>query len=301
MPVSGSDAADVAAEAVRLLQAFPDSARRFTATTEKAARAYALEVATVEDALRAGLPHRDETPSQVALVDPYDIHFIASRVATYLHRDGPAAEVDTTLAPMRVEYRIRRQRQLRGTAQCSVLTPDGRSDVAVDASTSVLWRGSVAHAGWDQPPPLPDPVRAILIRAARIEHRFLPPGIRGDVGIVRTTGIGDCTTVAALACEELMDAGVTARPAYGLQLAEPVSSTHSWIELRLGDAWVAVDPLMRGLTQRYRPGSAAWDVCRPIGGQVFRLAAEPAPVAVLMGQTLPVAFPSTLGRASGPA
>ena len=302
MIVSDSDGAAVAAEAATRLQTLPDEARRFSATAEHAARAYGLDLGVLDHALRAGLSCRDNGTLRDTWVDPYDVHFIATRVAARRHRGGQAGELNATVTPVRVEYRIRRQRQLTGTALCSVLTLNqNRTEIAIDASTSVLWRGIVTQRGYVEAGRviIPDTARAILARAAEIEHRFMPPEARGNADLVRTAGIGDCTTVAALVCEELTNAGVTARPAYGLLLAEPMSSTHSWIELWVGDTWLPVDPVMQGLARRYRPGAAGLDVSQPIRGRVCRLTSEPAPIVVMSGQPLPVSFPSATGQTTG--
>lgn len=91
---------------------------------------------------------------------------------------------------------------------------------------------------------LPAEVRGLLGELKPVEFFLLPEGIRWDHGFLWETRMADCGGTADWAVREGERRGLPVRFAFGLLLARPYSTPHCWAEFRVGDAWVAVDPLM---------------------------------------------------------
>src|SRR5438067_2342852 len=88
-------------------------------------------------------------------------------------------------------------------------------------------------------PSLEDPAMDV----ASLDFCWLPDSLSGDVDFTWQTRLSDCGNAALLLAMECARLGIVSRTAYGLLLAVPFSTPHTWVEIRAGDRWIPLDPL----------------------------------------------------------
>ncbi|MFD6530895.1 hypothetical protein [Streptomyces sp. NPDC060184] len=106
-----------------------------------------------------------------------------------------------------------------------------------------------------------------------LHYHLLPEALRADLGFLEETGLADCALAAAFLTREAGARGLDARYSNGIFLALPYSMTHTWMEVRDGDSWTALDPhLLHLLTDWSLLNPADWPPYRSIGGCTVRVA-----------------------------
>lgn len=150
-----------------------------------------------------------------------------------------------------------------------VLPGGGRRKVILEPGCVVAEPVTVLHGSW---PPLPSAAARIVAEvAASVELYILPNACVGDTQLVRETGLSDCHTSALLIANEWRAAGLDSRVVQGLLVTQPYSIFHSWPEVRVGRAWLAVDPLtLRAMGTFGGLDVAAWPAHSCIGPMVAR-------------------------------
>src|SRR5204863_8078849 len=108
----------------------------------------------------------------------------------------------------------------------------------------------------------------------------------------RLSDCGDAALLLAMECARL---GIVSRTAYGLLLAVPFSTPHTWVEIRAGDRWIPLDPLlMRVLAQYTTLDASAWPPIRSPGAVLLRLAGHETPIVLADGRPLEASFPTRI-------
>jgi hypothetical protein len=136
-------------------------------------------------------------------------------------------------------------------------------------------------------PSLEDP----LVDLASLDFCWMPESLSRNVEFTRETRLSDCGNAALLLSQECARLGIVSRTAYGLLLATPFSTPHTWVEIRVGDRWVPMDPLLIGLLVQYTNLDASeWPPIRSPGAVLLRLAGEETPIVLSDGRPLQASF-----------
>ncbi|MGA2321324.1 MAG: transglutaminase domain-containing protein [Solirubrobacteraceae bacterium] len=134
-------------------------------------------------------------------------------------------------------------------------------------------------------------VEDLLVDVASLDFCWLPESLSGDVEFTRQTRLSDCGNAALLLSMECARLGIASRTAYGLLLATPYSTPHSWVEIRVGDRWVPVDPLLLRLLAQYTTlDASAWPPIRSPGAVLLRLADQETAIVLADGRPLQASF-----------
>jgi hypothetical protein len=140
----------------------------------------------------------------------------------------------------------------------------------------------------------PAQVRAILDRYADVSFHILPGAMMADPDVVRRQRVAECDTMARTVVEDAWRDGVEARTAFGLIVARPYSSTHSWAEFRIGGAWVPYDAFLIRTMQGWNiPKARSLDPHMSLNGFFLRLAAARGPLVTHGGEAVQPALPTS--------
>lgn len=281
------------ADHVRLLQRLPRETRAFSHDAPRAEAEFGISAELLEACVAAGLPHVEA--DGVTRFDWRDLHYLGLRLAL------PSAHTKALRAWARTFEQLAtgaatgaRVRYFSsgptGERPARVLVPSGT--IAATATRGVPLAD---YTTAEQPSQrLDGPAAAVVRDVARTHFYLLPPSLSGDVELARTTGLSDCLTAARMVVAGCAEQGVEAREAFGLLLSTPLSTPHSWAEIRVEGAWVAVDALLVSLLERF--GARPWPATDTIGRFVVRLADRPAPIASAGEEELPTLLTTDLLR-----
>jgi Transglutaminase-like superfamily len=266
------------------LRLIPYELRRFDVDLRRARLEYGFEPELVQELISRGLPHTlGEGSPRLAAVD---LHYLGLRLGcatTYLAvlgswasslqaaGEGEWSAVEVRCAP----------HAPRGT-DVTVLIGPGRYVRSRIGADRVAASVRVVPAGhW---PAVGSALADLLADVASLDFCWLPESLEGDVEFTRQTRLSDCGNAVLYLFSQCTRLGVAARLAYGLLLATPLSTPHSWVEIAVGDRWVPVDPLLIGLLARHSTLDAcAWPPTRSPGAALMRLADRQTPI-VLSGE-----------------
>lgn len=148
-------------------------------------------------------------------------------------------------------------------------------------------------AGFSGPPvTAPPQVAALLDRYADVSFHLLPEQ-QMQPGLIRSRRLAECDTMARTVLEDALREGVEARPAFGLIVARPYSSTHSWVEFRIGDAWIPYDAfLLRSMRGWDIPKAQSLDPLMSLNGFLLRLTGDRRPLVTHRGDPVQPALPT---------
>lgn len=272
------------AELVERLCLIPADARSFTWNEEQAALHFGLDGATLRELVDLGLPSvRTDLGLGFAHVD---LHYVGMRLGTAAAHLWAVRQWAESLERLtgrdRSHVTIAYIPQLVGGAGVEigcVQLPSGEVRAAVLENGRCAAEERVAlEAGW---PELPPAARRIVDEVAPgLDFCLVPDGLRGDVASARRIGLLDCFTAACLLVEAWCAAGLDARLGSGMLVSVPYSTPHTWAEIRVGERWVPVDPLMISVMRDYGGLDAErWPLHRSLGPMVLRLGEDPSPLA----------------------
>lgn len=89
---------------------------------------------------------------------------------------------------------------------------------------------------------------------------------------MRDHRIAECGGFSKLIVEQAKAEGIEARHVFGLLASQPYGTGHYWAEFKVGDEWVAIDPLMIMLLQRHAGlPKDQWPLYRPLAGTLLPL------------------------------
>jgi len=278
-------------EWITRLRLIPEEHRRFHVDPRQAKLEFGVGMTLAQELIARGLPHTmsDGEPRFTST----DLHYIGLRLGcatTYLgvlqmwasslkaSADGAWTSVEVSCAPygpqnMPVEV---------------LVSPGQRVRASIGARRIAASIRAVPVVQW---PAVSSSLEELLVDVASLDFCWLPESLSGNVEFTQQTRLSDCDNAVLLLSRECARLGVTSRTAYGLLLATPFSTPHSWIEIRVGDRWVPVDPLLIGLLTRYATlDASAWPPIRSPGAVLLRLAGQATPIVLAAGRPLQASF-----------
>jgi hypothetical protein len=278
-------------EWITQLRSIPDERRQFHVAPRQAKLEFGIDVNLAQELIARGLPHMmsDGYP----LFTPNDLHFIGLRLGcatTYLgvlqmwassleaSAEGKWTAVEVRCAPNATQ----------DTAVEVLVGPGERVRASIGANRVAASIRTVPVRQW---PPVGRAVEDLLAEVASLEFCWLPDSLNGDVEFTRQTRLSGCGNAALLLSMKCTRLGIACRMAYGLLLATPFSTPHSWAEIRVGDRWVPVDPLLIATLTRYTTLDArAWPPIRSPGAVLLRLADQETAIVLADGRPLQASF-----------
>jgi hypothetical protein len=113
--------------------------------------------------------------------------------------------------------------------------------------------------------------------------------------------MSDCSGAAMLLEREGSARGIPIRFAFGLIVAPPFSSLHSWNEILVEGVWVPVDPLIvRAMVKWRQLDAVEWAPHSSLGAILARLGPSISPAGLHLGEPAKVTFPTrVLGLGDG--
>ncbi|MEW2218482.1 hypothetical protein AB0939_04080 [Streptomyces sp. NPDC006990] len=119
----------------------------------------------------------------------------------------------------------------------------------------------------------------LLSLVADWELYVLPEGVIEDEGFARETRLANCLIPTRLLLREAERRGIRARHGAGLLVAPPFSTLHHWVEFALDGTWVPADPVLLTAFSRWGlTDPAHWPYNRSVAGIVWRLLTWPPEV-----------------------
>jgi hypothetical protein len=269
----------------------PEERRRFHVDLRQAKLEFGIDTSLARELIALGLPHtmNDGEPSFTAT----DLHFIGLRLgcaSTYLgvlqtwasslkaSADGEWRSVEIRCVPNAPQK----------TAVDVLVGPDQRVRASVGANRIAASIRAVPVWQWPAVSPV---LEDLLLDVAALDFCWMPESLNGDVEFTRQTRLSDCGNAALLLSMECAHLGIASRTAYGLLLATPFSTPHTWVEIGVGDRWVPLDPLLIGLLGQYTNLDASmWPPIRSPGAVLLRLAGQETPIVLADGRPLQASF-----------
>jgi len=264
------------------LREIPDAERTFAIGPEQAEREFGFDAQAVRELIARGLPHDDGEEGPLLWVS--DVQYLGLRLGCARVYQGVlnrwASALTSFSARRETPVAIRCRAYAEAGTTVELRAPGGRrvrGEAGAMLSFETTMRGRL--------PPLPRALERtlaeLLADCASYDFCWLWPPLETDLAWVRRTRIANCRAAAGLLVEEAPALGVEARLAYGLLLAPPYSTPHNWAEVRAGEEWVALDPLLLSLLSRFAGlDAAAWPPHRSPGAILLRLADPGSPLVV---------------------
>jgi hypothetical protein len=271
-------------EWIARLRAIPDSERELAVAREQAEREFGFDAEAVEELVARGLPSArgEDGP----LLWATDLQYLGLRLGCariyqgVLNRWAGALTAFSARAETPVQIRCTAYAP-PGTA-IELLAPDGERVRAEAAPRGASPLGFTATMRGQLPAldaATAGALGELLADLAAYDFAWLRPPLEADLAFVRRTRLANCRSTAGLLVEQAPGLGVEARLAHGLLLAPPYSTPHNWAEVRSGDGWVALDPLLLGLLARFAGlDPAAWPPPRSPGAILLRLTEPGTPL-----------------------
>jgi Transglutaminase-like superfamily len=278
-------------EWIQRLRLIPEERRRFHVDPGQAKLEFGIDMTLAQELIARGLPHMmsDGYPRFTAT----DLHYIGLRLGcatTYLgvlqmwasglkaSADGEWTAVEVRCAPKAPQK----------TAVEVLVSPGQRVRASIGANRIAASIRAVPVPRW---PAVSPALEDLLVDVASMDFCWMPESLSGDVEFTRQTRLSDCENAALLVSMECARLGVGSRMAYGLLLSTPFSTPHTWVEIRVGDRWVPVDPLLIGLLAQYTTlDASAWPPIRSPGAVLLRLADRETPIVLADGRPLQASF-----------
>ncbi|MGW0521848.1 transglutaminase domain-containing protein [Crossiella sp. NPDC003009] len=287
-------------EIVARARRIPEHHRSFTETPETATKVHQIPPDLLAELTAEGLPRAD-TPDGPR----YDNHDLASIAVTlrlpsprFMGMRGWVAALRHGTAGVPVDYAVR----LIPTCTGGCLDPGAPyrihpglapliTEHPADPARPVF---TIRHRAQGESIDLTGAPRELIELLSEVEHYLVPSlDLREDLDFVRRTRLADCDLAARYLAAEAVRLGVEARTSFGLLLAKPYSTGHSWLDIKVGDTWHPFDPLIgkmlanAGLTP---PGE--WPAHRSLGASFLRFADEPVELLEHCGAPVRLGFPT---------
>lgn len=141
-------------------------------------------------------------------------------------------------------------------------------------------------------PELTASAKRLVDTVSGFELTWLPRTMQSDIDFMRRTGLATCGGVAKMLVAEGPGYGVDVRLRYGLLTSPPYASHHFWAEVKVGDQWVPIDPLMINAMLKWQVLDALiWSPYRSLGGVLCGLALRYIPPVTHDGESVRVSYP----------
>jgi hypothetical protein len=281
------------------LRLAPDSHRDFSIDLVRAEREFGVEPLLAADLVARGLPHApgDDGPSFADM----DLHYVGLRLGCATIYQGVLRRWATTLAASAT--RVQTDIEIRCTPYAApgtdvelLVARDERLRTRTGTRPGTISFQASIPGRW---PPFDPALADLLHELGELDFCRLPESLQDDLDFARRTRLANCATAAHLLVEECTRRGVEARHAYGLLIAPPYSTPHSWSEIRTGDAWVPADPLLLGLLAAHGGlDPASWPPTRSTGGILLALAERPTAIVRAASGPLEATFLTRVRAAS---
>jgi hypothetical protein len=264
---------------IERLRLIPDAERSFDVDLHAAQQTFAIDSPTARELAARGLPctHEDGEPRFCTT----DLHYVGLRLGTAMtHRTAMrlwAGALTDAAAREHTRVEVRCSPYARAGSEVEVLVPPGERVRAEIAPNRRATSFEVRTPGrW---PPFPEPLRDLLHDVAALDFCLMPGDLYGSAAFARATRLADCGSAAFLLAEECARLGIEARTSFGLLLARPYATPHHWADVRVGETWVAADPLLLALLAATTELDArAWPPTRSPGSVLVRVADRQVPL-----------------------
>jgi hypothetical protein len=270
---------------IAALCAIPDAHRDFAVAHEQAEREFGFGADDVDELVARGLPHA-AGDGDGPLLWATDLQYLGLRLGCariyqgVLNRWAGALSAFSPRAQTPVQIRCTVYAP-PGT-QIELLAPGGervRAEAGPRGAAPLGFETTMRGALPPLPRELVDALGELLAELGAYDFAWLRPPLEEDLAFVRRTRLANCRSTAGLLVEQAPRLGVEARLAHGLLLAPPYSTPHNWAEVRAGDAWVALDPLLLGLLARFAGLDAVdWPPQRSPGAILLALTTPGTPL-----------------------
>lgn len=282
-----------AAEAIAKLQAVPDKLRNFAIRGERGVRQFGFDLQDMPQLIELGLANR--MTGGESLFDWRDLASIASAV----HRNAVRMKLMRRWLQLSASAQIEvKKARVSLTARpgpggpVEILTPLGVQRRASDTPIHEIWQWQV------QPLPvrcLPEDIYEFVMQYADVQHYFLPWQMEQDLHLFHRVRIADCRSATFAIYKAATEAGLAARPAWGLLVAAPFSTPHAWVEFLIDGDWVPVDIHLASSFLRWGLAEGpVIDIALKLGSLEWRMAERRTPfVRVGTGESTPT-FATTI-------
>jgi hypothetical protein len=279
-------------ELMRAIEAVPADHLEYDVPVDRVFPHFGVDPPTLAAWRTAGLRHRTGADGEDAFSST-DLHYVSLRTGqggvfrrTLESWTAAARESLTASGGHRISYFIQAAPGVPDGALVDVLTPSGTIQAPYRPRT-VIASYDVAHQPAAATPAAA--THALLSRIAGLQLVFVPDTLRGSREFLRATGFVDCEDAAGELLELCRERGVEARGVYGLVAGRPLATPHSCVELRDGDGWLVVSPLLISTMHRFggldETEFPAWSA---LGSMYVPLAATPTPLVRYRDIDIPV-------------
>jgi hypothetical protein len=264
---------------VERLRQIPDEARQFDVPPDRARLEFGIDDALARALVERGVPHAVANVGW--LFAEVDLHYLTLRLglkSSYRTAIGMWAEaLASSRARASAPVEIRYVALVPPGSEVEVLVPPGeRRPVTTEPDRTAVRVEATMRCAW---PELDPAAREVLAEAAALDFCLLPESLELDAPFVQRTRLASCASAAQLIVRECTRRGVEARPAFGLLLGRPLATPRNWAEIRAGDDWVPVDPLLLATVHTYADArDEVWAPWRSPGAVLLRVARERAPI-----------------------
>ncbi len=290
---------------IERLRVIPETDKQFVADAQWAASSLAMTEDVIAELVEAGVPARPE--GERVLLDSSDLTSISY---AYSGASPNRKSAQLWARQLRSLHSFPAGHEVGYVVQCPVPGHSGNCG----------WRFLAPESGGCTPttdahpiyslstpasrPPVEAPrdVTDIVDRYADVSFHILPTSLMGDTDFVRRRRLAECDTMAQTVVEDALRAGIEARTASGLIVARPYSSTHSWAEFRIQNAWVPYDAFLIHTMQGWNiPGARELDPHMSLDGFLLRLSERREPLVTHRGEPVQPALPTRRVSASASA
>lgn len=267
------------------LREIPDGERDFAVGREQAEREFGFDAPAADELIARGLPHGRGDGGE-PLLWATDLQYLGLRLGCARVYQGVlnrwAGALTAFSAREETPVQIRCSAYAPPGTTVELLAPDGervRAEAGARGAAPLGFEATMRGALPPLPATLAETLGELLADLASYDFAWLRPPLEADLDFVRRTRLANCRSTAGLLVEAAPALGVEARLAHGLLLAPPYSTPHNWAEVRVGDDWIALDPLLLGLLARFAGlNAAAWRPDRSPGAILLRLTEPGTPL-----------------------
>jgi hypothetical protein len=261
------------------LKAVPKSERKFDATADDASEMYGLADEVTGRLIASGLATQDSCGRWWFYSG--DLHFLGLKLRT------AQIFLETIGAWTKTLLRIEAQDSIKVWLQYRTL---GRAHVSHDARRLTM-PCEISYSTEHEPGTstttiafelgsargeLSPEIEAIVEQLSVFDFYQIPDRLRTDLEFAYASQLLDCRAAQQMVAAFCSKIQTKWRTSFGLLIAEPLSSLHTWVDVYEGGEWVAVDPVLLGLLTEFGGlESDTWPRSPPLGAMLVRLADEP--------------------------
>lgn len=274
------------AQVVERARRIPDRYREFDVPSDTVLKVYRVPRPLLDELLDLGHPHRGRGGEQ--RFDVFDLENLTNALEinapNWVLMRALGHTYDRDIGRIDDAYR------LQVTARCPepghagdcdvapgrllVPAPEEADDLSCEPPSTVVRRVTLPAEEYY----FEDSVLPLFEPAAQLTFYLIPTDLSTDLGFAAETGLADCRLANRLLLDRARRLVVEARIASGLIMAAPLPLRHMWIEVRVGDRWIAADPFfIRTLTRWRIISPQEWPLRRSPQRIYWPIAGSPLP------------------------